>query len=103
MSVETEEEPLIIKLEDEVQKIKAVEDKLKFVLEKMKEAVADEKSLNFKLFWEARHLSLQLFKENLHPAVRAKFWNDFVELSKEAKCLKAILDEQASFTIERKG
>ena len=101
MSVETEEEPLIIKLEDEVQKIKAVEDKLKFVLEKMKEAVADEKSLNFKLFWEARHLSLQLFKENLHPAVRAKFWNDFVELSKEAKCLKAILDEQASFTIEQ--
>ncbi len=101
MSVETEEESLTVKLETEIQKIESVEDKLKFVLGKMKEAVADEKSLNFKLFWEARHLSLQLFKENLHPVVRAKFWNDFVELSKEAKCLKAILDEQASFTIEQ--
>ena len=101
MSVETQDNPLNIKLEEEVQKLKSIEEKLKFVLEKMKAAVADEKSVNFKLFWEARHLCLNLFKENIHPTVRSKFWNDFVELSKEAKCLKAILDERASFTIEQ--
>ncbi len=101
MSVETKEEGSNIKLEEEIQKLSSVEEKLKLVLDKMKQTLVDEKHANFKLFWEARHLCLKLFKENLHPSVRFQMWQSFIELSKQAKGLKDLLDEQASFAIEQ--
>lgn len=77
------------------------EEKLKFSIDFMRESLSQEKDPNFKGFWEARRVCLPIFKENLNPIARSKLWNDFVELSSEARRLKTILDEQSSFAIEQ--
>jgi len=56
---------------------------------------------HFRNFWEARRLSLPLFKENISPALRNTSWLKFSELSKEARRLKEILDEQSAFAVEQ--
>src|SRR5690606_24274136 len=51
--------------------------------------------------WEARRHLLQFFKQNLNPAIRSKLWNDYVELTVEARRLKEILEEQSAFAMEQ--
>lgn len=36
-------------------------------------------------FWKARRSTLPLFRENVHPAIRAKFWKEFRDLSDRAR------------------
>lgn len=56
---------------------------------------------HFKSFWDARTLCLELFKQNLAPAGRAFLWSRYTELSKEARRLKEILEEQSAFAAEQ--
>jgi len=56
---------------------------------------------HFRNFWEARRLSLPLFKENISPSQRNVLWMKYSELSKEARRLKEILDEQSAFAVEQ--
>ena len=77
------------------------EEKLRIVLDFMKEALSQEGTPHFRGFWEARRFCLPLFKKNLNPVVRSKFWGEFTELSQEAKRLKDILDEQSNFAMEQ--
>lgn len=56
---------------------------------------------HFRYFWEVRRLCLPLFKENISPSLRARMWGKYSELSKEARRLKDILDEQSSFAAEQ--
>jgi len=56
---------------------------------------------HFKSFWDARNIALLLFKENINPAVRSDLWGKYSELSKEARRLKEILDEQSAFASEQ--
>ena len=85
----------------EVEKFPSVDEKIRFLIDTMKAALAQDKSPNFKTFWDAKHLCLTLFKENMPPAMRAHLWTEYVELSDEAKKLKNILDEQTAFAIEQ--
>jgi hypothetical protein len=39
---------------------------------------------HFKSFWDARTICLNLFKENIPPALRSILWAKYNELSKEA-------------------
>ncbi len=78
-----------------------VEGKLRKVIEFMEESLAQNTSPHFKNFWEARKLCLQLFKETVPPLVRGQLWARYSELSKEARRLKEILDEQSAFAVEQ--
>lgn len=77
------------------------EGKLQLIIENMKKSLAQKGNPQFKMFWELRRLCLPLFKEKIHPPLRLQLWNDFSELSKEARELKDILDEQSSFAAEQ--
>ncbi len=83
------------------EKLATFEEKLKASIDFMREAISQERDPNFKGFWEVRRIALPVFKESLNPIARSKLWNDFIELTSEAKRLKAILDEQATFAIEQ--
>jgi hypothetical protein len=77
------------------------EAKLQLAIEMMRSSISQGGSPNFKHFWEARKLCLPLFKENIPQPVRSPLWDLYVELSKEARRLKEILDEQSAFAVEQ--
>lgn len=75
--------------------------KLQFTIEFMETSLAQSGTPHFKSFWEARAVCLDLFKENISPQLRANLWVKYNELSKEARRLKEILDEQSAFAVEQ--
>lgn len=77
------------------------ESKLQFAIDFMEHSIAQSGSPHFKSFWEARSLCLSLFKESISPVLRGILWNKYNELSKEARRLKEILDEQSAFAVEQ--
>lgn len=84
----------------ELDEQKDVEAKLEFSLSFMKACISQDPP-NFKGFWEARIKSLAFFKENIAPSHRAQKWEEFSELSKEARRMKDQLDEQSDFASEQ--
>jgi DNA repair exonuclease SbcCD ATPase subunit len=75
--------------------------KLQMTIAFMVASLAQHGSPFFKSFWDARTLALQLFKENINPNTRSDLWAKYSELSKEARRLKEILDEQSAFAAEQ--
>lgn len=75
--------------------------KLQMTLDFMEQSISQTGTPHFKSFWDARNICLELFKENISPAVRAHLWTKYSELSKEARRLKAIFDEQSAFAAEQ--
>lgn len=74
---------------------------LQELIDKMQSSLAQEGAPNFKLFWELRKACLEMFKENISPIARTLSWARYRELSKEAKKLKDILDEESAFAVEQ--
>lgn len=77
------------------------EKKLNLLIDFMEGTLAQSGSPRFKEFWEARKLSLELFKEVVNPQVRTHLWTRYSELSKEARRLKDLLDEESAFNVEQ--
>lgn len=77
------------------------ESKLQLAIDFMESSLAQGGTPHFRSFWEARRLSLSLFKENISPLLRSQLWTKYSELSKEARRLKEILDEQSAFAVEQ--
>lgn len=77
------------------------EDKLKESIAYMREALSQEGAPFFKGFWEVRKFCLPLFKESLIGNSRAQLWNDYIELTREGRRLKNLLDEESAFAIEQ--
>lgn len=77
------------------------EDKLQAAVYFMETSLAQGETPHFRNFWEVRRLCLPLFKENISPALRSQLWAKYSELSKEARRLKEILDEQSAFAVEQ--
>ena len=77
------------------------EEKIALGLQFMRGSISQEGTPRFREFWEARRDLLPLFKQNLNPAIRSKLWNEYVELTVEARRLKEILEEQSSFAMEQ--
>jgi hypothetical protein len=75
--------------------------KLSLSIELMRKTLSQSGSPHFRNFWELRKICLPLFKENINAARRIKLWADYSELSKEARQLKEILDEQSAFAVEQ--
>jgi hypothetical protein len=85
----------------QIEAFSSPEEKIAHGLQFMREAISQEGTPRFREFWEARRHLLQYFKQNLNPAIRSKLWNDYVELTVEARRLKEILEEQSSFAMEQ--
>ncbi|MCE2983503.1 MAG: hypothetical protein LW832_08050, partial [Parachlamydia sp.] len=75
--------------------------KLQLAIDFMEQSLAQGSTPHFRSFWEARRLALSLFKEAISPPVRAQAWNKYSDLSKEARRLKELLDEQSAFAVEQ--
>lgn len=88
---------LLTKFEEE----KDPEAKLNLLIDFMEASLAQAGSPRFKNFWEARKLSLELFKEVVNPQVRTQLWSRYSELSKEARRLKDLLDQESAFNVEQ--
>lgn len=78
-----------------------LENKLQLAVDFMEVSLAQGETPHFRHFWEARKLCLPLFKENISPILRSQLWHKYSELSKEARRLKDILDEQSAFAVEQ--
>lgn len=78
-----------------------LEGKLQLAIDFMEVSLAQGGTPHFRSFWEARRLCLPLFKENVSPILRSQLWTKYSELSKEARRLKDILDEQSAFAVEQ--
>lgn len=77
------------------------EDKLKVLMEFMESKISTSSTPQFKPFWDAREKCIELFKLVENPMVRTQLWTKYSELSKEARRLKEILDEESAFNVEQ--
>ncbi len=88
-------------LQQELSQIVEPEQKLQKIVEFMELTLAQKGTPHFKSFWESRNLCIELFKQNIPAAVKQPLWNKYSELSKEARRLREILDEQSAFAAEQ--
>lgn len=77
------------------------EKKLQILIEFLENALSQSGTPHFRNFWEARKLSLDLFPQVSNPSVRSQLWSKYSELSKEARRLKELLDEESVFFVEQ--
>jgi hypothetical protein len=77
------------------------DDKLRFAMEGMRSALAQDGAANFKAFWEIRARCTELFKEAVNPALRAHYWAEYRELSHQAKQLKELHNSESTFASEQ--
>ncbi len=85
----------------EINKCDNIDAKVERTIELMEQSIAQTGAPHFKTFWELRKLALEYFKENVTPALRLQLWGRYTELTKEARRLKEILDEQTAFAVEQ--
>src|SRR3989344_8498985 len=93
--------PLFKEFTEKLSSLPTPEEKIACGLTFMQSSISQEGSPRFREFWEARRIVLPFFKENLNPAIRSKLWNEYVELTVEARRLKEILEEQSAFAVEQ--
>lgn len=77
------------------------EEKLRASIQFMRDALAQDKTPNFKEFWEARKLCLPFFKEPLPGPLRSQLWTEYIELTREGRRLKNLLDAETQFAVEQ--
>ncbi|MBA3958319.1 MAG: hypothetical protein H0X51_08015 [Parachlamydiaceae bacterium] len=87
----------------ELEQFPEPEAKLHHLIAFMEKALAQTGTPHFKSFWEARNLCLPLFKEHISPTARTTLWEKYSALSKEARRLKELLNEQSAFAEEQIG
>lgn len=86
---------------EEFDKISSAEERLRAAVDFMRSALSSGQSPDFRGFWEVRKRSLPLFKEALPPAMRAQLWEDYIELTREGRRLKNVLDDESAFAVEQ--
>lgn len=85
----------------ELEKKETVEEKIRSAIDFMKTSLAHPVTPRFRDFWDARRFCLPLFKEQMPAKSRGDLWQEYVDLSTEARRLKEILDEQSAFAFEQ--
>lgn len=93
--------PLLKEFSEKLETFATPEEKITYGLQFMRGSISQEGSPRFREFWEARRFVLPFFKENLNAAIRSTLWNEYVELTVEARRLKEILEEQSAFAMEQ--
>lgn len=90
--------------QDDIKQIELLTDpaeKLQACIVFMRNALAQKGMANFKGFWEVRKLCLPLFKVPLTAPIRAQAWAEYMELTREGRRLKNILDQESAFASEQ--
>ncbi len=77
------------------------EEKLRQAVTFMRTALSQEGSPDFRGFWEVRKICLEVFKEEMPSATRSLFWEEYIELTREGRRLKNLLDEESAFAMEQ--
>lgn len=77
------------------------EEKIRSLLTFMKDSLSKHENPRFKDFWDARKECLPLFKDQLVQKHRSELWQEYVDISAEARRLKEVLDEQSVFAYEQ--
>ncbi len=77
------------------------EEKVAAGLTFLRDAISQEGAPRFREFWEARRQLLALFKGPIPSAIRSRLWNEYMELTAEARRLSELFEEQASFATEQ--
>lgn len=95
------ESPEVEQLKTELNALASPEEKLRHTIEFMEKALAQKGAPQFRSFWDARKYCIDFFKANIPAALRSVMWEKYQELTKEARQLKEILDEQSSFAVEQ--
>lgn len=98
---ETGHTPAFDALMTEVHLLEDLDEKLKKVVDFMDASLSQGGTPSFRNFWSARSMCSELFKKNISHSVRATAWARFTELSKEAKRLRELLEEQSAFAAEQ--
>jgi hypothetical protein len=80
---------------------KEPEEKIVKSIEFMRSCLSPNHPPKFREFWEVRRACLPLFKEEVSQKSRSALWQQYVDLSVEARRLKTILDEQSAFAYEQ--
>lgn len=75
--------------------------RVRFCIDVMRESLSKPNYPAFVPFWEAKKCALEAFKEISTPTVRCALWEEYIELTKEARNLNDILQEQNTFSIEQ--
>jgi len=88
-------------LEASLKESKEPEKKLELVIHFMETALAQQGTPHFKDFWEAKKMCLDLFREHINPIARIHLWARYSELSREARKLKELFDEESAFAVEQ--
>lgn len=86
---------------EELAALTTPEEKLEHVVEFMQAALEDGGGHQFREFWEARRLCLDLFQLPINPTVRVHLWTRYNELCHEAKRVKELFEEQSTFVTEQ--
>ena len=92
---------LLSEFNKNLEEISDAEHKVRFSLQFMKESLAQPVVPRFRDFWEARKICLPFFKEAIPTKARTELWQEYVDLSTEARRLKDLLDEQSAFAYEQ--
>jgi len=77
------------------------EEKVVAIVGFMRDSLSQKEMPRFREFWKVRELFHPSFKECANPIFKTKIWEEFSELTNEARRLKEILDEQSSFAVEQ--
>lgn len=96
-----EAEASFVEFVKQFEALSSPEEKLRKGLHMMRHFIAQKENLPFKEFWEIRKLCIPLFKENVALPTRNQLWEDYIELTREGRELKNILDQEANFAAEQ--
>ncbi len=93
--------PAVEAFAKEIEALATPEERLERSILFLEQILTQNSPPHFKDFWQARDISIRLFKEQISPTVRAALWIKYSELSKEARRLKEQFDEQSAFASEQ--
>jgi hypothetical protein len=77
------------------------EEKVRACISFMKDSLTHTPNPKFRDFWDVRKFCLPIFKETMSPKARSDLWQEYTDVSAEARRLKDVLDEQSAFAYEQ--
>jgi hypothetical protein len=77
------------------------EEKVRACISFMKDSLTHTPNPKFRDFWDVRKVCLPIFKESMSPRARSDLWQEYTDVSAEARRLKDVLDEQSAFAYEQ--
>ncbi|NGX55446.1 MAG: hypothetical protein KR126chlam2_01081 [Chlamydiae bacterium] len=79
----------------------SAEEKIREAIDFMRGSIAHSSAPDFRSFWEIRKRCLPVFKDVETSPSRTQLWGEYIELTKEGRQLKSLLDEESAFAVEQ--